>query len=283
MKNSQSKETQIDRKIKAPVNPRVIYGEDNRMDFYEVSTWEQELARSTVALISSTRLTPTSSFEVQIKTRKYAVEYDLCSSEKFYNQETAAFCSGSLVGKDLVLTAGHCIQSAGDCADTKFVFDFAVTKNGENPQFIPTENVYSCAKIIDRKLNHDGADYSLVQLDRVVIDRNPLEILRDQTLLEKDEVFVIGHPAGLPTKIAGGATIRSVESEHYIANLDTYGGNSGSAVFSKDGKVAGILVRGEKDYVDKGNCMVSNICTDEGCSGEDVTRIDQVAQKIPVQ
>ncbi len=34
-----------------------------------------------------------------------------------------------------------------------------------------------------------------------------------------------------------------------IANLDTYGGNSGSAVFNADGLVEDILVRGARDYV----------------------------------
>lgn len=36
-------------------------------------------------------------------------------------------------------------------------------------------------------------------------------------------------PAGLPTKIAGGATMRDASPNgYYVANLDTYGGNSGS-------------------------------------------------------
>lgn len=64
-----------------------------------------------------------------------------------------------------------------------------------------------------------------------------------------------------------------------MANLDTYGGNSGSAVFNdRTGEVEGILVRGEVDYTYKGNCMVSNVCTDSGCRGEDVTYISEVLQ-----
>ena len=59
-----------------------------------------------------------------------------------------------------------------------------------------------------------------------------------------------------------------------MANLDTYGGNSGSAVFNaKTGLVEGILVRGEQDYVQKGDCRVSNVCPADGCRGEDVTKI----------
>ena len=44
-------------------------------------------------------------------------------------------------------------------------------------------------------------------------------------------LVVIGHPSGLPTKIADGAWVRNNESEYYfVTNLDTFGGNSGSAV-----------------------------------------------------
>ncbi len=95
--------------------------------------------------------------------------------------------------------------------------------------------------------------------------------------------MVIGHPAGLPTKIAGGAQGRDRTNEGFFtANLDTYGGNSGSAVFnSLTGLVEGILVRGEQDYMQKGDCRVSNLCPVDGCRGEDVTKISNVADKIP--
>jgi V8-like Glu-specific endopeptidase len=87
------------------------------------------------------------------------------------------------------------------------------------------------------------------------------------------EVLVIGHPTGLPTKLADGAVIRSLKETYFIANLDTYGGNSGSAVFdANSGLVEGILVRGEQDYVrSSSGCLASNVCRNDGCRGEDVT------------
>ena len=52
-------------------------------------------------------------------------------------------------------------------------------------------------------------------------------------------------------KVAGGAKVRSNNNGvYFVANLDTYGGNSGSAVFNlQTREVEGILVRGENDYV----------------------------------
>ena len=92
-------------------------------------------------------------------------------------------------------------------------------------------------------------------------------------------MVVIGHPTGIPTKISDGAKVRMLATKYFVANLDTYGGNSGSAVLNaQSGEVEGILVRGENDYVpaEGRDCQVSNHCTNEGCRGEDVTYITNV-------
>jgi len=75
------------------------------------------------------------------------------------------------------------------------------------------------------------------------------------------------------------------ESKYYLANLDTYGGNSGSPVLSPaSGLVEGILVDGQKDYeffAEKG-CYESRRCRDDGqdCSLERVTRTTVFAAHV---
>src|SRR5690606_28703319 len=97
-----------------------------------------------------------------------------------------------------------------------------------------------------------------------------------------DKLVVIGHPAGIPTKVAGDAYVREVKDTHFVANLDTFGGNSGSAVFNeKTGLIEGILVRGWQDFSYSNGCRKSYVCKDDGCSGEDVTRVDQALSFIP--
>ena len=94
-----------------------------------------------------------------------------------------------------------------------------------------------------------------------------------------EDLVVIGHPTGLPTKIADGANVRRRAGTYFVANLDTYGGNSGSAVFNANtGVVEGILVRGETDYRRdyRRNCRVSNVVSDNGGRGEDVTYITNI-------
>ncbi len=94
---------------------------------------------------------------------------------------------------------------------------------------------------------------------------------------------MIGHPVGLPTKFAGEAVVRSnQQSAFFVANLDTYGGNSGSPVFNSDThEVEGILVRGETDFVPQGGCNVSLVCPTSGCRGEDCTRTTEFSNLVP--
>lgn len=262
---------------------RVIYGDDDRKDMYEVSNQMlRNIADSTVALMKSSSVTVSGSV-AKIKGEQFGSSFGLCKEEPFYEQPSSAFCSGSLVGPDVILTAGHCIRNEADCASTKFVFGFGVYSAGTLPTEVAAKDVVSCKQIIAREQVGSGADYAVIRIDRKVKDHRPLEL--DESNLKKGaNIVVIGHPSGLPTKVAGGAQVRDFNKPgFFVANLDTYGGNSGSAVFSATtGKVVGVLVRGENDFIYKQgeNCRISNRCPADGCRGEDVTKISAAADII---
>ncbi|MFA6318926.1 MAG: trypsin-like peptidase domain-containing protein [Elusimicrobiota bacterium] len=261
----------------------VIYGDDDRLDIYQVTNAKLlKMADSTAALFEGGSVTVDGA-KAALATRPYGEGMRLCKEEPFYEQRNGAFCSGSLIGPDLLMTAGHCIETEEACKDVKFVFGFAVTKKGVNPESVPATEVYGCGKLLGRAQVDDGADWALVKLDRRVLNHTPLKLNRTGKIADKTPLLVIGHPAGLPTKVAGGASVRDASPEGYfVANLDTYGGNSGSAVFNAGtGLVEGILVRGENDYVWKGSCRVSNKCPADGCRGEDVTKISAVSTQVP--
>jgi hypothetical protein len=267
------------------VSERVIYGVDNRIDVYQEndSLW-RELARSTVALMEDGSLKQTATGYSIVGTQ-YGASQLLCKSEPFYDQNTAAFCSGSLIAPDIIMTAGHCVRSQSSCDGIKFVFDFAYRTQGVAPSSVGQDDVYSCKELIHSELNNSTmSDYSLVRLDRPVVGRKPLTVRTKGKVTVGDPLTVIGHPSGLPTKIADGANVRDASSgPFFVANLDTYGGNSGSAVFNSDtGVVEGILVRGATDFVYKqlGDCYMSNKCPSGGCRGEDVTRVSEIFNSI---
>ena len=256
---------------------KVVYGEDNRADVYETrNELFLRLARSTAAMIPNTSLRSTGS-GMQIAGRTMA-QRGFCATERFSDQPTAAMCSGFLVAPNLLVTAGHCIQSAANCAANKWVFDYKMTDARTAPSMMASENVYSCKRVISTVLEGgNGNDYAIIELDRAVVGRAPLAVRKTGRVAVGTEIVVIGHPTGLPTKVTDGAKVRSLSSQYFVANLDTYGGNSGSAVFNaKTGVVEGILVRGENDYVTQAGCKATNYCPENGCRGEDVTFITNV-------
>ena len=171
----------------------------------------------------------------------------ICSDARFAQQKTAANCSGFLVGPDLLVTAGHCVQTASDCRNNKWVFNYAHTTSSSD-MTITTDDVYGCKEIISQSLDRRTKnDYALLRLDRKVEGREPLTVRTEGKVKTNTPLVVIGHPTGLPSKVADGAWVRNNNpGVYFVANLDTFGGNSGSAVFnSETGVVEGILVRGE--------------------------------------
>lgn len=266
------------------LSTKVIYGDDDRQDLYQVSDSQKlELAKSTAALIAANRVTIANG-RARIATTNYGRDFGLCRNEPFYAQPMAAFCSGALVGPDLLMTAGHCITNETECKATKFVFGFSVTQEGVFPAEVASKDVVGCKSIVRREYQAGGLDYALIRLDRKITHRASLAINRANDLRAGDSVGVIGHPSGLPTKVAFGASVvRDVSNpEYFVANLDTYGGNSGSAVFNTiTGKIEGILVRGEQDFVFENGCRRSKVCGAASCRGEDIIRISTLSVHIP--
>lgn len=267
--------------VKSFAIDKVVYGNDDRLEPYEVTGMMFDLSKSTAAMIPRESIT-------EGRANGYNIEYsplsgrNICKDEKFANQGTAAVCSGFLVAPDVIVTAGHCVTSESSCTDYYWVFDYSLTSEGDKGYSEASkENVYRCKKIYAQELNNTTMmDFGIVILDRPVENRHPLTINKSGKIPDKTPVVVIGHPTGIPTKIAGGAKVRDNSNDVFFnANLDTFGGNSGSAVFNeRTGEVVGILVRGENDYVNAPgrDCQVVNRCSDTGCRGEDVTRIENI-------
>jgi len=261
---------------------KVVYGDDNRVDvFASNNSMYVELSKSTAAMISGSSLSKDSSGEYKIS-GKSLEDRGMCKSERFSAQKSAANCSGFLVGENLLVTAGHCIKDQASCSSYKWVFDFKVEFEDQFDFTVPATSVYSCKKIIKTVLDRGSMDdYALIELDRKVTDRRVLDIRTSGKPAVGDKLVVIGHPTGLPSKIADGAEVRSLEGKYFSANLDTYGGNSGSAVFNAaTGVIEGILVRGATDYVYDSNqgCRVTNVIANDAGRGEDVTYITNIQE-----
>lgn len=259
----------------------VIYGDDDRKDLYEVNNnLHLTLAKSTAAMIKSSSLSKKwFSNDIKIK-GKTLQERGICKEERFSAQLSAANCSGFLVGKNLLVTAGHCIKDQRSCDSYKWVFDFKMDEASKAEYLTTKDKVYACKRIINRSLdNSTKDDWALIELEREVHDRDPLQFRTEGKPEVNAPLVVIGHPTGIPTKVADGAWVKTHHNTYFRANLDTYGGNSGSAVFdSETGIVEGILVRGATDYVrDPSGCMKSNRISNDA-KGEEVTYITNIKE-----
>jgi V8-like Glu-specific endopeptidase len=256
------------------VMSKVIYGDDDRVEVSETGNeLFKKLAKSTAAMIKNSKI----SKDFKLSKTTLAESFNLCDGEKFKNQINPASCSGFLVAPDIMVTAGHCLKTQFDCENSKWVFDFTT-----NQTQLKSTQIFSCKNIIERKLVSNGADYAVFKIDRKISDRKPLKFRKSGVIEKNQNIVVIGHPSGLPTKISAGAIVKDQSSEDFfVTNLDTFGGNSGSAVFNVDtGYVEGILVRGETDYVltvvNGKSCRKVNKCKADECRGEDVTKITSV-------
>lgn len=258
---------------------KAIYGTDDRKDIYQLPTGSDlDDADSVVALFTSSKVINNGDGTSTLQTQNFGVAKNLCANEHFRGQPIGAFCSGFLVAPDIIATAGHCV-STGDVTNIRFVFGFRMRDESAAETVIKNTEIYSGIAIIGRQEVESGPDWSLVHIDRPVTNHRIARIRLSGRVGDTQALHVIGHPVGLPTKFAGGAAIRNNQPDaFFVANLDTYGGNSGSPVFNSDThEVEGILVRGDKDFVQQGNCQVSLICPDTGCRGEDCTRANEFA------
>ncbi|MBL9004208.1 MAG: trypsin-like peptidase domain-containing protein [Myxococcales bacterium] len=266
----------------------VIYGADDRADVYAHASPElRTLAtQSTVALFATKHLDESNPTAVRVNANSLATQYNLCSTERFRSDPTGALCSGTLIDDDLVLTAGHCITSAADCAKTRFVFRYQ-NRAANTLESLTSEDVFGCTALVAHKLGTYAGkqlDYAVVRLDRKATPRFVPAAMRltNAYMGAGEGVSIIGFPSGIPAKIDSGGSIRdprSAQGDYFVATTDSFRGNSGSGVYVGN-QVAGVLVRGETDYVSAGSCNVAKVCGATSCRGEDVQYVQPALEDL---
>lgn len=269
-----------------------IYGRDDRVYLEDYKNTQIKWYSLSVAAMVHQSKIEISEFPLlsSIEVESLASANYLCKDERFANDMTTAKCSAFLVGKDLLMTAGHCITGPTACQEYKFIFEFRkdlILTRSEEEILFPSDNIYGCKEIIHREYNYDTQnDYSLIRLDREVIGREPLKFRTSGKIDNRARVVALGHPSGLPLMAHEGRVLQNKNPFFFNTNVDTFAGNSGGPVINLEtGLVEGIVVRGEEDFFTDSNpeCDRPVICKDNGenCHKEDVTRITVVPELVP--
>ncbi|MDR4484362.1 MAG: serine protease [Nitrospirales bacterium] len=276
---------------------KAIYGTDNRMDWWEFQKIAaiKKLAEATVVLVDRKDLTLNDNGKYYLKTVTLQKKKEpLCPGEKFEFQRTSGYCSGTLIEKNLVLTAGHCIREISGESGLPFLQDIAVVfgfrvfnQNGIGPTVLEKNQVYFVKNESVGGTSSDSRnDWALIKLtvdvDQMVAE--PSSNIQEGMISNFTKVFVIGHPDGLPVKFApeGEITQNIPDRAYFVATLDAFGGNSGSGVYNQEtNAMVGILTHGGIDYSkpEGESCFKANLCPSSGCNGEFITRLANV--KIP--
>ncbi|MCC6675678.1 MAG: proprotein convertase P-domain-containing protein [Phycisphaerales bacterium] len=268
----------------------IIYGADDRLDMYQVTdSLHLQLGSATCVVVNESEIVNRGDGTYQLNASRWTSQGGtLCTDEPFRNQYQIGFCSGFLVGTDIITTAGHCV-SGSSVGSVAFIFGFdqkaAGTGAGADPDLIiPASNVYFGTAVIDQKLTGD-LDYCVLRVDRPVTGRTPMQVRRTGVPALNDPLVMIGHPVVLPKKVDAGAIVKDPNGSvaFFMANTDSYGGNSGSPVCNRlTGVVEGILVRGNSDFVTAGGCVRSRVCPDSGCpTWEEISKATSFQSFIP--
>ena len=129
------------------------------------------------------------------------------------------FCTGTLITKDLFLTAEHC---AAECESIKVTFGYLGRER---------EETFNCKKIIEKGDGKAENDYLIVQLEGSPgvqwgwydVSASPVE--------SDSQLLMIHHPKATPMKVSyKNCSLKSEEGSFLMHQCDTQSGSSGSAI-----------------------------------------------------
>ncbi len=282
-----------------------LIGGDSRFEVHDPNVPQvyRQVAESTALIFSTLNIADIDANTIRLNSRtmnqkKLQSEgMPLCSTERFRDDAAPGYCTGFLIGPDLVATAGHCVNGHTLCQNMAFAFGFSKDNPSDTALTLPREDFYRCETIVGQEYDQGEQtlqefangelwqDWAVIKLDRPVTGRRPLPVDLSASPAVGESVTAVGHPSGLAMKVTRGKVVSNANPEYYTTDLDIYKGNSGSPVVDTSGVVRGIVVRGSggASFIENNGCLESKVCDAVGprCLGNQVLHPKGLAGYLP--
>lgn len=153
---------------------------------------------------------------------------------------SSKFCSGTLIGEDLFLTASHCIDSA--ITKDKFVA-FNYERATQSPDLLQQEH-FKITEVVEDGVYGRGLDYAILRLEGKPGLKFGFTGIKAYRPEDGHLLTIIQHPKGQAKQVESGPM--AGESGNYMqyADLDTEPGSSGSGVLDAQGLLVGVHTNG---------------------------------------
>ena len=254
-----SQNTEIEYPFAAPGETvsRGVFGKDGRLEVKDAEGYE-DFVRATAVMISKQNIYNEEFYSWSLRdklVRRFGTT-KFADDVRFLDQPAIGSCTGFLIAPDILVTAGHCINSMEEANQFVWVFDYTSESDfGTNKKLqIDKENIFEVESIITSEYIENTADddYAILRLKRKS-DRVPYRFRTSGKVLEGGAINTIGCPTGLPLKFATNAVVvDNSPNKWFKSDIDSFPGNSGGPVFDQNGFIEGILVRGAVKYSSSG-------------------------------
>ncbi len=220
----------------------------------------------TCYLIGAAAIASRRAGRVRLHRDLYGNANSLCADEPFREQPVVIERQGAvpgdfgytgyLLGPDTVLTCWHGWDYFSGRAQVA-IFGYALAPDGAAVTELPVSQLRSVAAYPAVKpppaaeRGSCSGDWVILQLEHPVTHLGPLAPPRLEAPRPGRAVYTLGHPLGLPLKLATGGAVVSASDGAFRTSLDTFAGNSGSPVFDADSHaLLGLVIEGQKGQDD---------------------------------
>ncbi len=150
-------------------------------------------------------------------------------------------CSGTLLERDLFLTAGHCVGTSTVGSTVRFNYQKNSAGTG-----LRAASDYAVTKVEEDQIG--GLDYAILRLAGNPSSTFGTSVPSGFDIESGQAITIIQHPARLPKVVEGGTLGYRADGRVSYADLDTEGGSSGSGVLQNStGLVIGVHTSGTWD------------------------------------